>query len=119
MVEDGLLEALELIVGLETELLVQQPPPRAVDLERVCLAAAAVQGQHQLATEVLAERVAADEPFELGNELHLTPEREIGIDALLKGGEPLLVQPETRITCERGIELGEWAPAPQRKRLRQ
>ena len=39
VVEDGSLEALELIVRLEPELLVQQPPARAVDLERVCLAA--------------------------------------------------------------------------------
>src|SRR5215218_3611073 len=49
VVEDGSLEALELIVRLEPELLVQQPPPRAVDLERVCLAAAAIEGQYQLA----------------------------------------------------------------------
>ena len=39
----------ELSVRLEPELLVQQPPARAVDLERVCLTAAAIQDQHQLA----------------------------------------------------------------------
>ena len=54
MVEDGFLEALELIVRLEPELLVQQPPPGPVDLERVRLAAAAIQGQHQLAAKALA-----------------------------------------------------------------
>jgi acyl carrier protein len=54
VVEDGSLEALELIVRLEPELLVQQPPPRAVDLERVRLATAAIEGQHQLAAEALA-----------------------------------------------------------------
>ncbi len=54
VVEDGSLEALELIVRLEPELLVQQPPHRAVDLERVCLAAAAIEGQHQLAAQTLA-----------------------------------------------------------------
>ncbi len=54
MVEDGSLEALELIVRLEPELLVQQPPPRPVDLERVCLAATAIEGQHQLAAQTLA-----------------------------------------------------------------
>ena len=43
------------LVGLEPELLVQQPPPRAVDLERVCLAAAAIEGQHQLAAQTLAD----------------------------------------------------------------
>src|SRR5713101_6124368 len=46
VVEDGSLEALELIVRLEPELLVQQPPARAVDLERICLAAAAIKDQH-------------------------------------------------------------------------
>jgi hypothetical protein len=45
---------LEVIVRLEAELVVQQPPPGPEDLERVRLAAAAVQGQHQLAAEALA-----------------------------------------------------------------
>ena len=54
MVEDGSLEALELIVRLEPELLVEQPPARAVDLERVCLAAAAIEGEHQLAAQSFA-----------------------------------------------------------------
>ena len=55
MVEDGSLEALELVVRLDSELLVQQPPARAVDLERVCLAPAAIEGQHQLAAQTLAQ----------------------------------------------------------------
>jgi hypothetical protein len=54
VVEDGSLEALELIVRLEPELLVQQPPSGAVDLERVCLAAAAIEGQHELPAQTLA-----------------------------------------------------------------
>ena len=61
MVEDGSLEALELIVRLEPELLGQQPPARAVDLERVRLAAAAVEREHQLAPQTLAQRMLGDE----------------------------------------------------------
>jgi hypothetical protein len=69
---------------------------------------------------MFAERVLADEYLELGNELRLTPEREIGVDALLEGGEPLLVEPDTRGARKRRVELGEGrAAAPQRKRLAQ
>ena len=65
MVEDGSLEALELIVRLEPEFLVQQPPARAVDLERVCLAAAAIEGQHQLAAQTFPQWLLAHEEPEV------------------------------------------------------
>src|SRR5919112_1789743 len=61
VVEDRFFEALELIVRLKSELLVQPPPPHAVDLERVCLAAAAIEAQHELAAQTLAQRVLANE----------------------------------------------------------
>jgi hypothetical protein len=63
--------------------------------------------------------VPANEPLELGNELCVTSEREIGVDALLERGEPLLVQPQTRVTCKRGIELGEGSASPESQRLGQ
>jgi hypothetical protein len=77
VVEDGSLEALELIGRLEPKLLVQQPPPGPVDLERRRLAAAAVQGEHQLPPEALAQRLLRDEALELGDQLGVAAEGQI------------------------------------------
>src|SRR6476619_6655488 len=85
----------ERCVRLEPELLVQQPPARAVDLERVCLAAAAIEGQHQLAAQAFPQWLLAHEPVELGNQLRVAPQRELGLDPLLERGQPLLVQPRS------------------------
>ncbi len=115
MVEDGSLEALELIVRLEPELLVQQPPARAVDLERVCLAAAAIEGQHQLAAQTLPQRLLAHEPLELGNQLRVPAERELGLDPLLERGQPLLLQPRSLGAGERVAQLGQRRSTPQRQ----
>ena len=54
MVEDGFLETLQGVVRLEAKLLVEQATAGSVDLERVRLTAAAVEGAHQLAPESLA-----------------------------------------------------------------
>ena len=113
MVEDGLLEALELIVRLEPELLVQQPPARAIDLERVRLAAAAIEGQHQLAAEALALPVLAHEPLELRNQLRVPPQREVGLDPLLECGQPLLLEPRSLGAGEGVVQLGQRRSSPQ------
>src|SRR5262245_16780329 len=68
---------------------------------------------------MLAERMLADEPLELGNELRLPSEREIRVDALLERGETLFLESDARGSRERHVELGEGRPAPQRKRLAQ
>ena len=57
MVEHLRLEAAELLARLEPELVGEQPPRLAVDRERLGLAAAAVEGEHQVALEALAPRV--------------------------------------------------------------
>ena len=117
VVEDGFLEALELIVRLEPELLVQQPPARAEDLERVCLAAAAIEGQHQLAAELLAKRVLAYQPFQLGHELRLPSELEVGGDPLLDRRPPLLLEAAALGGRERAVELCKGDTPPERERL--
>ena len=57
--QDGLLEALEADAGLDPQLVDQDLAGRPVGGQGVGLAARAVEGQHQLAVEVLAQRVAA------------------------------------------------------------
>ena len=54
---------------------------RLVGLERLGLAAAAVQREHQLAAQVLAQRVLSHQRLELADELGVAAEREVGLDA--------------------------------------
>ena len=61
-------------------------------LERVGLAPGAVQGEHQLAVEPLAVRVLRDECLEVGDELVVPAEREVGLHALLERDQPQLLQ---------------------------
>ncbi len=56
----------------------------AVGLERLRLAAAAVQGEHQLAVQVLAERLLRHGGLELGDQIRVPAERELGLDARLE-----------------------------------
>src|SRR5262249_60812864 len=76
----------------------------------------AVEREHQLRPEPLAERLRCDELFELGNELQVTPESELGFDAQLEREEPDLSQP---LNCRGGERLPgdirERLAAPERK----
>ena len=115
--EDGPLEAPKLFSRLEPELLVEQAAAGLVGVERLGLPPAAVEGQHQLPAEALAERVLADESLELGDELGMTAQLEVGVDALLESGEALLLEAGTLVTRERGVELGQRGAAPQGQRV--
>ena len=118
MVEDGSLEALELIVRLEPELLVQQPPARAVGLESVCLAAAPVQREHELASQPLAQRMSRHERLELGNELRRSTHCQVRVDPILDRSEPELVESRDLALCEVLVgKVGERASSPQSERL--
>ena len=46
----------------------------------------AVEGEHLLTPQPLAERMASDERLELARELGVAAEREIGVDPLLEHG---------------------------------
>ena len=117
LLEDRPLEPAQVLAGLEPELLVEQPAAGLVDGERVRLAPAAVQGEHQLAAQPLAERMSADEPLQLRDELGLPAELEVGVDALLERGEPLLLEARALGAREGCVELGERWAAPERERL--
>ena len=86
------LELLQLRPGVESEL-VGGDPRRAVDLERLGLATAAVERKHQLTAQPLAEGVSSDERLQLGDEPRVAAEHELGVDPLLESGHAQLVQP--------------------------
>ena len=89
-----LLELLQLPSGVEAELVGQPVPDPLVRRQRVGLAAVAVQGDHQQRPQALAQRMLADERFELADHLargtEIEPRRELILDEtetdLARGG---------------------------------
>ena len=84
LAQDRLLQPPQLLARLESQLLRELVPSRAVGVERLGLPCRAVERQHELATQSLPEWLAADEPLELGDQLGVTPESKIGLDPLLQ-----------------------------------
>ena len=82
--QDGALESLQLRPGLEPELPGEQAAAVTVDLERVALSAAAVEGQHRLPAQPLPQRVRRDEGVELPDDLAVTAEAR----ATIRTGPP-------------------------------
>ena len=86
--------------GLDPELLDQRPARVAVDVERLGLATRAVEREHELAAQALAQRVLGDQRLELADELGVAAERELGVDALLERRHAQLLE-------ARDLRLGE------------
>ena len=120
LLEHQPLEPPQLLARLEPELVGEEGARVAVGGERVGLAPAAVEREHQLAAQALAQRVRGDELLQLGDELGVAAEREVGLDAPLEHGEPLLAQP-LRLVARQALELEplQRLAAPQRERLAQ
>ena len=105
---------------VEPELVGEREPGRPIDLERFRLAAAAVEREHQLAAQPLAQRMARDELLQLADEHRVPSELELGVDPLLLRRHPQLVQARG---LEPGelllLEVGERRPVPEVERLAQ
>src|SRR3954451_24991433 len=68
LAQDPLLQGAQRRPRFEPELLRQTVASVLEDVESVALAAAAIQGEHELADEPLASRVARDERFEFADD---------------------------------------------------
>ena len=79
-----------------------------IGLQRVGLAAAAIEGEHELPGEALARRVLGDQVLQLADQLGLAARGEIGLDARLQRGQALLLEPRD-LRLREGLErqLGE------------
>src|SRR5262249_8821421 len=80
-------EQLEPAARLQAELFYELAPCVLVDLQRLGLAVATVQGDHQLPAQALTQRVPGDEGLELGDKVAVAPEREVRVDPLLQSHE--------------------------------
>jgi hypothetical protein len=120
LAQHRLLERPQLLAGLEPELADEEVARLAVRRQRVGLSARAVEREHELAAQPLAQGVLRDETLRLRHELRVPPEREIGIDAILERSEAQLLQPLDVDAGERlERQIGERTAAPQRERLAQ
>ena len=97
-----------------------RPPRLAVVLERVGLAAGAVQRQHQLARAAARATDARHERLELPHQPRLLPGREVGVDPVLERLKARLLQPRdlssarTAHTQNRPAAGRATAPTPHR-----
>jgi hypothetical protein len=64
-------------------------------LKSVCLPAGAIEREHELSAQALAEWVIDDEALELGDDLCVPAELELGVDLLLDHGESKLFEPHS------------------------
>ena len=116
--EDAPLELVQGAAGLDAELIDERSARFLVGSQCLCLTAAAVEREHLRAADPLAQGVLLRESRDLGHDLCMPSQLEVGLDALLQGAEPLLFQPRDRRLRERVVgEVCKRRPAPQRERL--
>ncbi len=106
LLQDRPLQSPELLARLEPEFLVEATAAGPIDVQGFGLAPAAIEREHQLTAETLAERVLADEALQLRDELRVTPELQICRDPQLERRQPLLAEPCPLGARERPVELG-------------
>jgi hypothetical protein len=88
-----------------------------VDPERLGLPPGAVEGEHQLHAEALAERMLGHEPLELRDEIGVAAEREVDVDTFLERRQPQLLETAGLELHEALVgEVGKRRPAPERER---
>ena len=118
VLEDLPLQGLQLGARLDPELVHEPAPRRAVGLERLGLTSAAVERDEQLALEPLPERVRGDQRLELGQDVLMAAEREVGLDPILERRQPQVLEPPDLVLRERLVrEVGERRSAPEPERL--
>ena len=89
----------------------------AVGVQRIRLAAAAIEREHPLCVQALAQRVGGDQRFELDKCLDRVTVAQVGFDGDLERAHPQLVEPPDLGRGERLIrDVGERRPTPQSQR---
>src|SRR5581483_6414268 len=111
--EDRALEVPKGEARLEPELLVEDAPGLARKLERVGLAAAPVEREHEQRPQPLAERIARHEARKLGDGGTTAPALDLGVEPLLRRPDPQLLERRPLPGHERQVELGERLAAPK------
>ena len=95
LAKDRLLELVQGRARLDAELVDEQPPCLAIDLECLGLATRAVERLHERRPQPLAEGMLTDERLDLTDELCEATEREVGFDPPLERHQAELFQAES------------------------
>ena len=120
MGQDRLFQAPQRLARLDPELLDERPSSVLVDVERLRLTAATVEGEHELRAQPLLQWVLRDERLELRDEVDVPAERQVGVDPLDQRAQAKLLEPTDLVLGERLVgELCEWRAAPHRERFAQ
>ena len=117
LLEDRLLQLLERRARLEAQLARQELARARVDVQRVALALAAIQREHELPDERFAPRVGGHELPQLADELGVAVAQQVRRDARLERSQPLLLEPRDlgrRERLEGEIRERRAAREPQR-----
>ena len=114
--QDRAIKLLESRARVDPELICERLAGVVVGLECLGLPPGPIEGQHQLASEPLAERMHLRQSLELADHLAPQTELEVGVDPLLEGVEPQFVEPPDLALRERlEGEIGERRAAPHRQ----
>ena len=114
LAEDRGVHAAQERTRLQAQLLDEELAALAVRLERLRLAAGAVEGEHELGAQPLAERMRADERLELADYLRVSSDRKLRLGTLLDEREVELLEPRDLLPRERLVaELRQRLAAPQ------
>ena len=114
VLEDRLLEPPQLGVGLDPQLLDQQPAPLAHHLERLRLPAAAIQRQHQVRPQPLSQRMLGHQRPRRSDQVGVAPAGELGAYPLLDRLDAQLLEAVDLALCEVfEAVIGQRRPAPE------
>ena len=115
--QDALVQLLQRPAGFDPELIDEDRSGIAVGSERLGRPLGPVEREHPLGPEVLAQRPPAGEVVELGDDLGVPTEREVGVDATLDRLQPFLLEPSDLAQERRFVgEVGERRSTPETER---
>ena len=118
LAKDGGLHLPDGLSRFEPQLVGQQAPQVLVGPQRLSVASRAVEGQHAQKPQPLPEGVGAGERLELPGHEAMVPHREVGLDAVLDGGQSSFLQSARFRSGGRGVcHLGQGGAAPECQRL--
>ena len=115
--QDRALELLQLRSRLEAELVHEQAPRLVEDLQRLRLAPRPVEREHQLGPRPLSVRVPGDQDFEVGHDVGVPADLQLGVHEVLARRELELLEPSDLGRRERLVgEVGQRRPEQRQRR---
>jgi hypothetical protein len=118
LAQDRLVQPAQLRPRLRPDRLHERSAEVAVGLQRVRLAAGAIEGEHPLGVQALSQRLLGRGRIDLPDDLAVPAVREIGVHGQLDCPQAQLLQAADLAAGERLVrDVGQRRAAPQRQRL--